>query len=177
MAELYFKNHYQVNRDTYKEWDRLFRMKNRSQMIFRGVWFVIAFAAAAMLVYTLTTWAGFPVLPLVILGLCMFRGVILPPLRARAFRSRLIARAGREEWERNVLFGAEIVLKENQNTSKYSYQQIREVRTYEKWYAIVMQSMGVIYVKKGGFTIGNEEQFLDWLEKQRKSEVEEAAEI
>ena len=176
-----FKNCYTVGRKTYKEWEKLHVLRGKKEIFFQILWVLFSLTAVLWGIYILKQGVGFPWVPAGIIIFCFFRGVVVPPMRAKAWQEMMIRNAGKEQWERTILFGKEITMKENQKQSDFSYDQIERVKEYDCWYAIIMKTRGVLYVAKKGFTFGNKDKFLKWLEEKRieaeKSIVEESEEI
>ncbi len=177
--QVMFKNGYTVSRKTYDEWEKLHVLRGKKDLFFKILWLVFSLLALAWGIYVIRKDGGFPWVQLLIIAFCVIRTFVAPPMRMKLWQDRMIKAAGKEAWERTLFFGDYILMKENQRQAEFTYDKIDYVKEYDSWYAIVMKNKGIIYVSKKGFTLGNRDKFLGWLEEKRQEppmaeEVEEA---
>lgn len=178
--QVVFKNGYTVGRETYNEWEKLHVLRGKKEIFFQLLWLVFSLIALAWGIYVIKQGAGFPWVQLLIIAFCVIRAWIIPPMRTKAWQDRMIKSVGKEHWERTLLFGEVITMRENQKQSEFTYDKVAKVKEYDNWYAIVMKNKGVIYVSRKGFTVGNKDKFLAWIEEKRLNppviETEEGSE-
>lgn len=162
-SEPRFENRYTVCKSTFQEWSGLHAVKNLAGSIFRSIWFLGMLLAGINFIYELVYGYGFSLFYLFIAVFCGYRCFFLPRIRLRGSIQSALRNAGKERWERRVLFGNQITITENSTTILIDYSQISSVKSLGRWYAIVLNTNNVIYILKDGFILGAQEDFLPWL--------------
>lgn len=167
--EILFENRYEVDRELYDRWRRLGLVQSRGALFFRFVWAGLLVLVTADFFRNLFFGAGFSVVLLILIALCVYRIFLLPRVRSNTMVRYMIQRAGKERWQRAVRFGAEhFELEENGTSMEFTYDQISRLAQKEGWMALIMYQSGAVYLKRDGFVKGSAEEFDAFLAQKRE---------
>ena len=171
--EILFENRYEVSREVYDLWRRLGLVQSRGALFFRFVWAGLLVLVTADFLRNLFFGAGFSVVLLILMALCVYRIFLLPRVRSNTVVRYMVQRAGKEQWQRTVRFGQECFeLEENGTSMEFTYDQISRLARKEGWMALIMYQSGAVYLKRDGFVKGSAEEFDSFLaQKRQKSET------
>lgn len=125
------------------------------------------FAMGVMLVYTLVCYMA-DALPLAVIGLVLTCAFIFKLMFQRnrvntKQYKQIIENQPDGKWYRIITFDKDIKVTDGNTVTSFKYHEFIKFDEDEKYYLIFKNENAVLRIEKGAFTVGNEEEFIKFI--------------
>ena len=173
-----FKNKFEITENLLKQWSKK-PIGNSAKLfkVFSNIFFFVLLFCVVILVFVSIVNAADRTINIIMAAfffvMAVFYRFLLPKIRIRQRYNYFMKQQLSEAWIRTVKFTENIIVEDGNMQAKYEYSQIKDITQDEKYFYLWLDANLILYIKKGAFSEGHENEFFEFFKSKMENDSEE----